>query len=60
LRATFGACGNTFAPDDGRVVSADHGCGAHSEILLDAATGVDELPTVYDDGEIDVDGVDES
>jgi hypothetical protein len=27
----FGACGNSYAPDDGRVVSADHGCGAHSE-----------------------------
>lgn len=30
----FGACGNAFAPDDGRVVSADHGCGAHSEAVL--------------------------
>ena len=27
----FGACANEFAPDDGRVVSVDHGCGAHSE-----------------------------
>ncbi len=31
LSAVFGACGNVYAPDDGRVVSADHGCGAHSE-----------------------------
>ena len=31
LGRLFGACGNEFAPDDGRVVSADHGCGAHSE-----------------------------
>ena len=31
LGRLFGACGNAFAPDDGRVVSADHGCGAHSE-----------------------------
>jgi hypothetical protein len=31
LGRVFGACGNAFAPDDGRVVSADHGCGAHSE-----------------------------
>jgi hypothetical protein len=30
----FGACGNSYAPDDGRVVSADHGCGAHSEAVL--------------------------
>ena len=36
LGRVFGACGNAYAPDDGRVVSADHGCGAHSE----AATGV--------------------
>jgi Protein of unknown function (DUF3027) len=53
LRAVFGACGNVFAPDDGRVVSADHGCGAHSEVLLDTALPVEELPTVYDDGEVE-------
>lgn len=27
----FGGCANEFAPDDGRVVAVDHGCGAHSE-----------------------------
>jgi Protein of unknown function (DUF3027) len=54
LRQAFGACGNLFAPDDGRVVSADHGCGAHSEVLLEAPEPeVDELPTVYDDSEVD-------
>jgi hypothetical protein len=37
LGRVFGACGNAFAPDDGRVVSADHGCGAHSESVLPAA-----------------------
>jgi hypothetical protein len=37
LGRLFGACGNAFAPDDGRVVSADHGCGAHSEA---AGTGL--------------------
>ena len=31
LGRLFGACANAYAPDDGRVVSADHGCGAHSE-----------------------------
>jgi Protein of unknown function (DUF3027) len=31
LGQVFGACANEFAPDDGRVVSLDHGCGAHSE-----------------------------
>ena len=27
-------CGNGDANDDGRAVSFDHGCGAHSEIML--------------------------
>jgi len=31
LRATFGICANEWSPSDGRVVSLDHGCGAHSE-----------------------------
>jgi hypothetical protein len=53
LRQSFGACGNLFAPDDGRVVSADHGCGAHSEVLGTPVSEVDELPTVYDDTEVD-------
>jgi hypothetical protein len=33
LGRLFGVCANEFAPDDGRVVSLDHGCGAHSEAL---------------------------
>ena len=31
LRAVFGVCANAQAPDDGRAVTLDHGCGAHSE-----------------------------
>lgn len=31
LGGIFGVCANEYAPDDGRVVSVDHGCGAHSE-----------------------------
>ncbi|NUS41350.1 MAG: DUF3027 domain-containing protein, partial [Terrabacter sp.] len=31
LRGTFGVCANEWSPSDGRVVSLDHGCGAHSE-----------------------------
>jgi hypothetical protein len=54
LRRIFGVCGNLFAPDDGGVVSADHGCGAHSEVLVEPpAPPVEELPTVYDDGEVE-------
>jgi hypothetical protein len=33
LGRIFGACANEYAPDDGQVVSADHGCGAHSEAM---------------------------
>ncbi|MBT8227633.1 MAG: DUF3027 domain-containing protein [Dactylosporangium sp.] len=53
LRQMFGVCGNQYAPDDGHVVSADHGCGANSEVLLDVTAGVDKLPTVYDDSEVE-------
>ena len=31
MRSVFGVCANEWSPDDGRVVSMDHGCGAHSE-----------------------------
>jgi hypothetical protein len=54
LRQMFGVCGNLYAPDDGRAVSADHGCGAHSETLLgNSEVPVEELPTVYDDSEVE-------
>jgi hypothetical protein len=53
LRPMFGACGNAYAPDDGSVVSADHGCGAHSEVLVEPVATVEELPTIYDDGEVE-------
>jgi hypothetical protein len=54
MRQAFGVCGNVYAPDDGRVVSADHGCGAHSEVLSPPEVAVDELTTVYDDSEVEV------
>ncbi|MEI2714409.1 MAG: DUF3027 domain-containing protein [Nocardioides sp.] len=34
LSDLFGVCANGNANDDGRVVSFDHGCGAHSEVAL--------------------------
>jgi hypothetical protein len=34
LSEAFGVCANGDANDDGRVVSIDHGCGAHSEVRL--------------------------
>lgn len=31
MRMVFGVCANEWSPSDGRVVSVDHGCGAHSQ-----------------------------
>ena len=52
LRAAFGACGNVYSSEDGKVVSADHGCGAHSQIseFVDTTPqGVVQSETIYDD-----------
>jgi hypothetical protein len=45
LGRVFGVCANEYAPDDGRVVSVDHGCGAHSEGVT-AATAEQVLPVI--------------
>ena len=37
LRQVFGVCANAFAPDDGKVVAREHGCGAHSETVVESA-----------------------
>lgn len=34
LRSAFGVCANALSPEDARVVSVDHGCGAHSQALI--------------------------
>jgi hypothetical protein len=49
LRAVFGVCGNAFSPRDGAVVSADAGCGAHSEAVVEQAA-TPSPPPAYDDG----------
>jgi Protein of unknown function (DUF3027) len=58
LGQVFGVCANSYAPDDGRVVSADHGCGAHSE-ALPAASGQPVRPVIDELGYdlVDVPGV---
>jgi hypothetical protein len=53
MRQMFGVCGNVYAPDDGRAVSLDHGCGAHSEVVVDTASAVEALPTAFDDGAVE-------
>ena len=50
LGGLFGACANAYAPDDGRVVSADHGCGAHSESVARQATGRSIAPVIDEFG----------
>jgi hypothetical protein len=50
LGRLFGACGNAFAPDDGRVVSADHGCGAHSEAVLTGSVAQATAPVIDEFG----------
>lgn len=49
LRVLFGVCGNEFAPDDASVVSADHGCGAHSEALVEVLRGPESGTVIIDD-----------
>jgi len=42
MRMAFGACANEWSPSDGRVVTVDHGCGAHSQ--TDAERRLSEWP----------------
>ena len=52
LGQSFGVCTNKFAADDGKVVALDHGCGGHSEIVVD----LHSIPTggmVFDDNNLD-------
>lgn len=53
LGQLFGACANEYAPDDGRVVAADHGCGAHSEavVIEEPLAGVGATSSAGSDGE---------
>jgi hypothetical protein len=48
LGRVFGVCANEFAPDDGTVVSVDHGCGAHSDGAVAADPAAPDMvsPTV--------------
>jgi hypothetical protein len=48
LRQVFGVCTNAFSPSDARVVSYDHGCGAHSEIAV-LPGPVDVTPALVDE-----------
>jgi len=48
LRQVFGVCASEWSPEDGRVVSADHGCGAHSETDVENEVEVPSTMVVDD------------
>jgi hypothetical protein len=52
LRAGFGVCGNEITDTDGRVVSVEFGCGAHSEAAVEVQSLAEPVGTVYDDGDV--------
>ncbi|MFT4287564.1 DUF3027 domain-containing protein [Nocardioides sp.] len=55
LAGGFGVCANGDANDDGRVVTTDHGCGAHSEVRLAKRHEPKPLPEpVVDDLTLDL------
>ncbi|CCG01608.1 conserved protein of unknown function [Blastococcus saxobsidens DD2] len=55
LRQVLGACGNAYAPADGRVVTADYGCGAHSQATLVVVEETEVVTSArYDTSEYDV------
>ena len=55
LRSALGACGNAYAPADGRVVTTDYGCGAHSQATLVISEPTEVVRSArYDTGGFDV------
>ena len=54
-RRLFGVCANEWAQDDGRVVSLDHSCGAHSETDIPKQKSEWEVkPKRVDDFQVEV------
>jgi hypothetical protein len=49
LGRVFAVCANEYAPDDARVVSLDHGCGAHSEVVAVPAALAERPDPVLDE-----------
>jgi DUF3027 family protein len=55
LRQSLGACGNLYAPADGRVVTSDYGCGAHSQANIVVPDDAEVVHSArYDTSEFDV------
>lgn len=47
LSGLFGVCANELSPSDGEVVSMDHGCGGHSDVV-EPSRGVDLSLPIWD------------
>lgn len=59
LRQQFGVCANDWSPADGKVVALDFGCGAHSEVDMEApqSRGHQEAPVLDElDSDLEIDG----
>jgi hypothetical protein len=55
LRTMLGVCGNAYAPADGRAVTVDYGCGAHSQATLVLSEPVEVVTSArYDTSDYDV------
>ncbi|MGL5858334.1 MAG: DUF3027 domain-containing protein [Angustibacter sp.] len=54
LRQLFGVCASEWSPSDGRVVSYDHGCGAHSEVDVAPPIEIADVPVLDELGYVDV------
>ncbi len=55
LRQLFGVCANEWSPADGKVVSLDHGCGAHSETDVEPRAERVDTPVLDEFGYVTVD-----
>lgn len=54
MQAMFGACANEISPADGQVVSAEYGCGAHSDATRDLELQIAaRRPLIYDTRAVD-------
>lgn len=53
LRAAFGVCGNEMA-SDGKVVHAEFGCGAHSDVVVEHLVATPVSDRVHDDGGVEL------
>ncbi|MCW2598853.1 MAG: hypothetical protein JWM02_682 [Frankiales bacterium] len=54
LGALFGVCANALSPEDAKVVSLDHGCGAHSETAVELTHSAADAGMVVEDEEIEL------